>query len=542
MIKFVECAKWMWCVTAGNRSRVSVSSVAGVVDIVASMSFVWFCKELIDAAVSKDKDGMFIFILGMMLSMLLQIVCVAFKQYMENISNIHLKNKLRSEVFHTVMQSRWDGKESLHTGDSVNRFMEDVRLVAETVTKSVPACLVAAIQFVAAFVFLFMLDPVLACIIPCLMLSLLFAGKRYVDKMRVLNGRIREMESALHSGVQEKLQNRVTIGSLGGLPYAFEMVDKQQRSLYEGIKCKTRISVISRIIVRIGFFAGYVSAFLWGVYGICTGVATFGMMTAFLQLVGQIQRPIIDMAGQLPSIINSITSIERLIELYSSPKEIYGDDIRLKGKVGVRFINVNYSYPKGNSYITDNFSFDFLPGTITALVGETGTGKSTLLRIVLGLLHPSGGKVCIYNSDTDVEVSTKTRCNFVYVPQGNTLMSGTIRENLLLGNPQATQEQINEALYTAAADFVFDLPCGLDTYCGENGAGLSEGQAQRISIARALLHGGSVLLMDEPTASLDSATENLFLKRLSGNLENYTAIISTHRESVMKICSKTLSL
>ena len=305
---------------------------------------------------------------------------------------------------------------------------------------------------------------------------------------------------------------------------------------------RTDYSIFARSMVQIGFAAGYAAAFLWGVFGIRNGVATFGMMTAFLQLVGQIQRPIMNLSRQFPSFINSLTSAERLSEITSLPSEDKGESVLLGQKIGISFEDVTFAYPDSYVPVLSDFSCNFTPGTTTALVGETGVGKSTMMRLMLALLSPDKGRVRFYSDDSSVEASPQTRCNIIYVPQGNTLMSGTIRENLLLGNPVATEEELRAVLHLAAADFVLELPDGMDTLCGENGTGLSEGQAHRICIARSLLRKGGILLLDEPTAALDPQTEEILLKRLLGSSAGRTVIIVTHRESAISSCENVVRL
>jgi len=248
------------------------------------------------------------------------------------------------------------------------------------------------------------------------------------------------------------------------------------------------------------------------------------------------------MARKVPSLINSLTSAERLQELFALPSEEYDQPVLMGDCVGVRFENVSFSYPDSDRHILKDFTHDFAPGSSTALVGETGIGKSTMLRLMLGLLSPESGCVSVYNSDSVFNAGPGTRCNMVYVPQGNTLMSGTIRDNLLLGNPDATEEEMLEALQIASAGFILELPDGLDTNCGEGGAGLSEGQAQRIAIARGLLHKGAVLLLDEPTSSLDAETEDELVERLLDSKGTRTLIIITHREATAAKCHNRLSL
>jgi ABC-type bacteriocin/lantibiotic exporter with double-glycine peptidase domain len=241
-----------------------------------------------------------------------------------------------------------------------------------------------------------------------------------------------------------------------------------------------------------------------------------------------------ELSRQLPSFIHVTTAVDRLAELYDMPLEERGA-VRLEGELGVRVENVTFAYKEGEN-VLENFSYDFAAGRMTAILGHTGAGKSTLLRLILGLIDPQQGRALIYNSEREQPLSSRTRCNLGYVPQGNSLMSGTIRSNLLLGNPSATDEQMCKALHTAVADFVFDLPLGLDTPCSESGMGLSEGQAQRIAIARALLRDRSVMLMDEPTAALDTATEALLLQRLSSYASGRTMIIVTHHPSAAELC------
>lgn len=262
----------------------------------------------------------------------------------------------------------------------------------------------------------------------------------------------------------------------------------------------------------------------------------------FSMLVSQIQRPMVDLSRQIPAFIRVFTATERLAELTSVPLEQQGKPIRLDGSLGIRISNLAFSYPDNERRILCDFSHDFRPGSLTAIVGETGIGKSTLIKLILALTLPDKGMITIYNSKEEVAVSPLTRCNLSYVPQGNTLFSGTIRDNLLTGNPSATEEEMCSALHSAVADFVFTLPDGLDTVCGEQGTGLSEGQAQRIAIARGLLRPGNILLLDEPSSALDSQTERELLERLSVDVKGKTVILITHREKIANFCTEVIKI
>lgn len=541
-VKTINCIKWLWRASEGVRGQIAVSSSVGMLHVGASMTFVWVCKQLIDAATSGDGSRLPLYIGIMVACMLIQILLAAIERRVLNLSDVVLKNGLRHRLFCRLMESRWDGKEAFHTGDTLNRVMEDVRVVAESLTKSVPAVITAAVQFIAAFCFLFILEPGLAWVIPGVLLVMLLLSRIYIRKMRRLTKDIRTTESDMQSLMQESLQHRLVIHTLEQTPYVSGTLAEKQDDLLERVMDKTVYNIYTRGFIQFGFSAGYAAAFLWGVFGIMNGSATFGMMTAFLQLVGQIQRPIMNLSTQLSPLINSITSAERLGEIDTLPSEDKGPQVKLGSEAGVRFEDVTYAYPDSERTILDGFSYDFKPGTTTALTGQTGIGKSTVMRLVLALLAPDKGKITMYDGDRSVEASPSTRCNVVYVPQGNTLMSGTIRDNLLLGNPSATDDQLKAALYNAVAEFVYDLPDGLDTYCGEKGAGLSEGQAQRVCIARSLLKEGSILLLDEPTSALDPQTEEELIGRLKRSMSRRTVIVVTHRDLTIRLCDDQISL
>jgi len=264
-------------------------------------------------------------------------------------------------------------------------------------------------------------------------------------------------------------------------------------------------------------------------------------MTAFLQLVGQVQRPVADITHQIPAFIRALSSEDRLMELSEQVQEEDVPDVRLEGAPGIRLENLSFAYEGAAGKVLDNLSFDFTPGSFTAIRGATGAGKSTLIMVIMNLLKQSGGSVTLYDPPTPSGAGTL--CNFMYVPQGNSLLSGSIRDNLRLAAPDATDEQLFEALHSACADFVKDLPDGLDTVCAEVGRGLSEGQAQRIAIARALLRPGGILVLDEATSALDAETERQLLENLARGFRGRKTILCiTHREAAVEYADRELNL
>ena len=424
----------------------------------------------------------------------------------------------------------------------MNRLLDDVDSIANTISIVVPQSIVTAIQFISALTFLSILDYRLALVVTLILPAFMLFGRLYARRIRGYTKQIRDMDSNVQTHIQEYMQHRTLVASMEYTQHVVEDLELMQNDLREKVMRRTDYTLFSRRMIQAGFMGGYMVAFLWGIFGLREGVITFGMMTAFLQLVGQIQRPVLELSHQLPTFIHITTSVDRLAELTNMPLEQQGEAISLDGKVGVRLQGVTFGYEGNRDEVLHDFSCDFRPGSLTAVLGRTGAGKSTLVRIILGLLIPQKGKVEMYNDSRIEPISPLTRCNVAYVPQGNSLVSGTVRSNLLLGNPSASEEQMLKALHTAVADFVLELPDGLDTVCGEGGTAFSEGQAQRIAIARGLLRERSIVLMDEPTAALDVVTEQLLLERLGEYSRHRTLIIVTHHGATAKLCNAVVSV
>ena len=449
---------------------------------------------------------------------------------------------LRQRLFENLLEAQWQGKEKMHTGDTLNRLFSDVDQVTRVITQELPSTFTTFFQLVAAFIFLASMDLRLALLLLFITPFFLAFSRVFFRKVRKLTKDIRDSESRVQSHIQESLQHKTVLQSLEREDYALGFLGSLQQNEYQQVVQRTNINVFARTMVSLAFGAGYLAALLWGVSGIYADTLTFGVLTAFLQLVGQIQGPSVRLTRQIPAFVYATASIDRLSELEDAPKEEKGEPLMLDGVAGIRFEDVSYRYPDGNSDVLSHFSHDFLPGSRTSVVGETGIGKSTMIKLILSLLRPTSGKVLIYDVHRAEQASSSLRVNLVYVPQGNTLFSGTIRENLLLGNPSATEEMMWEALDCAAAGFVRGLEAGLDTVCGEQGTGLSEGQSQRIAIARGLLRPGSILLLDEFSSSLDPATEDRLMKNLTAGYPDKTMVFITHRENITSYCSAVLRL
>jgi ABC-type bacteriocin/lantibiotic exporter with double-glycine peptidase domain len=538
--------RWLMVVTKGYRFRLLLTAALGVTRVLLDLCLVYFCKQLVDIATGHSTDALTSYIFGLIVVIVFELFCSTLNSRMAELIEASLKNDIRLRIFNTLLHSRWDGRESFHSGDLLARLTEDVRMLSESLTKTLPSIIISGVQLIAAFAFLCYFSPALAFTLLFILPFFLVMGKVFFFRIRRYTASIRQKESLLQEHLQESLQHRILLLTLDYTYRALSEADKQQQSLYRHIYKRTNFTNYSRTVVLAGFETGYMATFLWGVFGLRDGTITFGLMTAYLQLASQIQRPILGLVQLIPSIVQSYTAASRLIQIESQPQEeddaVSTDSERMSSLAGIRIINVTFTYKGKRKPILNKFDYEFAPGSRTAIMGETGAGKSTLLRLILALLKPQSGSIALYDATKEVPTSVGTRCNIVYVPQGNTLLSGTIRQNLLMGDAHATDEMLQKVLHTAAADFVYTLKDGLNTRCGERGSGLSEGQAQRIAIARGLLRKGAILLLDEISSSLDEETETRMMSRLVEEYPERTILIVTHRSHVADYCTRVLSI
>ncbi len=532
---------WLWENSKGARKQAILNTVAGLTDVVCQLLWVLACKRAIDIATG-DAEGSLIItgaVIGIL--MLIEIIARSSNRWISSILGVKASNRMRLGIFSRLLRSEWLYLQKRHTGDLINRLEGDVSGITMLITETVPAVIVVVIQLIASFLLLFSMSPLLALAILFILPACLVVSRIYVKNMRNYNRQIRESDSRIQSVLQESLQHKALIKALEQNQQTEERLTQLQDDLHRQVRSRTKFSIGAFSLIQLGFAGGYLTAFLWGVQGLYTGGITFGTLSAFLQLVGLIQRPTMDLSRYLPGMVSALTATERLKELEEIPQEEQGEAKMLSGTAGVRLKNVSFKYDN-NCNVFEKFDFDFAPNSATAIVGETGAGKTTLIRLLVALVSPQEGTIEVYNDKEQYTSSPLTRCNFVYVPQGNSLVSGTIRDNLLMGNPDATEEMMHNALKTACADYVFDLPQGLDSELTEQGGGLSEGQAQRIAVARSILRPGSILILDEVTSALDETTEKEMLQRLTSQQTGKTLIFVTHRPAIIEFCNNVLKI
>ncbi len=528
----------------GHRLQVALNTLLGVVLVALDLAFVWATKLAIDVATHHTTTVTLTQAFSLIACvMVVRIVVSLVLRWIRAILGVKAQNSMRRRIFDRLLRGDWTALRKYHTGDLTNRMERDTSDVVNFVTESVPSFIVTLTQFVGAFLFLFFMDSTLAVIVVCIVPFFILSSKLYVKKMRRLTHVAREEESRIQSTIQETLQHVMVVKTLQRVEHFLGLLKGQQSSLHRIIVQRTRYSTISSSLLSLGFATGYFVTFAWGATSLSKGLISYGAMLAFIQLVGQIQTPVRNLSKFIPVFITSFTAAERLMEMEEIEAEDSAQPVSLPSPVGIALNNVTFRYTEKSRKIFDAFSYTFPPGSITAVVGETGAGKTTLIRLLLSLVRPMQGTVSLTTPDGQTHpMQPHLRGNFAYVPQGNTLFSGTIRSNLLQGNPNATEVEMRKALYTAAAEFVDRKKLGLDTPCGETGDGLSEGQAQRIAIARALLSAGSVMIFDEATSSLDPATEETVLQRILAEYPGHTLIFITHRPLVLKYATQKLSL
>lgn len=537
--------RWLGHTWQRHRLQATLNTFIGLAAVAADLAFVWATKLCVDIATGIEfhvplSAGIAI-LAGIALLQLSLGVCV---KWIRATLGVEATCCMQRSLLKHLLHADWNVVRKFHSGHLLNRLERDTQDITNFLTEQIPQFLSTCVQFAGAFLFLFFMDRTLAVTVALVVPFFVIASRLYIRKMRTLSHEIRETESRIQASMQEDLQHNLVIRILERVGLVVAKVGEQQADLRGLVIRRTRYSTVSSTVMNAGFACGYLITFGWGTYQLQQHLITYGALIAFIQLVGQIQGPVRTLTRFIPVFISTFTAAERIMELERLPSESRGEEKPAIESAGIIMRDVTFRYDNQSRIILDRLSHTFAPGSVTAITGETGAGKTTLIRLLLALISPSSGDICLTdgNGCQMAPVDAAARTNFSYVPQGNTLLSGTIRENLLLGNPSASERQLKEALHTAAADFVHTLPDGMDTPLGEIGGGLSEGQAQRIAIARALLKETPILLLDEATSSLDAETERTVLSRIIKHCHGRTLIFITHRSEVLHHTTDILHL
>lgn len=544
MKNFFITLKWLWLHIKSYTVALIIIVVTGIILSLLGVSIAVVSKELIDAAAARQMNNVILTSIVFIIVFMSQILIDAVNTVISTKTQDSIANSIRLKLFEKLTKSKWLEYNKYHSEDILTRMTSDVATVTNGVINVVPNMIALGAKLVAAFITLMMYEPILAILAFVLgPISVLFS-RFFVKRLKLMHLKIQEAESKYRSLMHEAISNMLIVKVFCIEESTYEKIGELQNDRLNWVVKRSTLGAVSNSALAISYWAGYFLAFGWGALKLSTGAITFGTLTAFLQLAGQVQGPIVGLARSLPQLIATIASTGRLMEYDDVPQEVSEDNkIYSYNDVGVKFQNVSFGYENGNTVIKD-LSIDILPEDIVVLMGASGEGKTTIVRLLLALIEPDEGNLYYYNKKGEhIPVNAVARSLISYVPQGNTLFSGTIADNLRIGNKDATENEIEAALRVACAwDFIEELPEGYYTKIGEKGLGLSEGQAQRISIARALIRKTPIIILDEATSALDVNTEMQVLKGIKKMKPARTCILISHRPAALQVCNRVIKL
>ncbi|MBO5699602.1 MAG: ABC transporter ATP-binding protein [Bacteroidaceae bacterium] len=545
MISFQKSSKifdWLWRTSKGFRRHALLNILIGLLLVGADLLFVYITKLTIDIATKANHSfDLTTAIILLAVVMLTQVSLGISYRWISATLGARALNRMQRKIFAQILDADWAKLKLFHTGDITNRLQKDTSEITRFIVEQTPSFVTTVAKLIGAFFMLYAMDSRLAIIIIFLLPVFYLISRIFVKQLRKITHEVRQTESKIQGIIQETFQHVLVIKTLMVNRLIADNMQANQQQLENQIKHKTVYTSLTATLLNLGFATGYFISFFWGTLSLYEGVITYGSMIAFIQLVGQIQSPIRSLAHYVPTFINISTSVERLNELQDIPT-VNTQGTALTGKIGIKIKDLQYTYEGKPAPTINALNLNIDPGQKVAILGKTGSGKTTLIRLLLSLINPQHGHIKIFTDTEERNVTAATRVNFAYLPQGNTLLSGSILENLKMAKPDAEMDEIVNALTMAHAQFVLDLPNGLETTCGEGGHSLSEGQAQRICIARTILRNAPILIFDEATSALDVETEKQIINNLAQHFSNKTIIFITHRLALLDICDQVIEL
>ena len=525
--EIIDDWKWIFSYSARYKGAIAFYVILGIFSTSMGLVSSVASKYMIDIITGYETSKLWVMILIMVGS---TVFSLAFSSIISRIStklSIDINNDIQADIFDKIVDADWLSLNKYSNGDILNRFNGDIGTVSSNAISWLPTIIIAVYNFVATFFVIMHYDWIMAVIALGSAPVMLLMSRFMIKKQRDYSKKVREMSSQLMTFEVEAFYNFDTIKSFGVAPHYSKKM-RWWQGKFRDISLKYNLfSIKTNIFMSILGTVVQFAAFGYCLFRLWTNDITYGTMTLFLQQRSNLSSAFNSVVSIIPAFLNSSVSAHRIRELVELPKEVHIPE------------SVNFSYVEGTRVITDS-AFRAKPGEIVALVGPSGEGKTTMIRLILGLIRPEDGGVKLRASGgQEIQMNAETRHLFAYVPQGNTILSGTIAENMRMVKEDATDEEIIEALKVACAwDFVEKLPQQINNSVGERGRGLSEGQAQRIAIARAVLRDAPILLLDEATSALDVTTERTVLRNIVKQHPNKTCIVTTHRPSVLNLCQR----
>jgi ABC-type bacteriocin/lantibiotic exporter with double-glycine peptidase domain len=537
-------ARWLYGISRGfKRSILALTCFSAVTGLIGVWSAL-LMKSFIDIAVGSQSGRLHETIILFILVLAVEIVLTSIQSIMAAKAKTRQSNDLKIKLFQKLMIAKWQPLSARHSGDYCSRMISDVDAVNEFLLTSVPDMISAFVQLVAATWVLLKMEPGLAIITLMVTPAFIVLVRLFARPMKEASHQMQSLKGDNLSLTQESIQNVTTIRAFEQQNEICNKLSNLQNNLLYWTIRRTKLNALSSSIQAASWSATYILSLLWGIVRLSQKAVSYGSLAAYLQLAAQIQMPFRQLAAQIPQLIATSASIGRLTEVLDMPEEsLSHETLEFSGQLGVTFQDVCFAY-QNDETVLDKLNMQIPPGTMIALVGPTGEGKSTVVRLLLGLVEMQSGSILLDQpGGSSIPVGACTRSAFTYVQQGNTTISGTIMDNLRMAKPRASLEEMEFALKQACAwDFVSALPLKMESSIGEHGIGLSEGQQQRLAIARALLRDAPILILDEATSALDKKTEEQLLKNIQSALHGRTCLVITHRSAALKLCSQVYRL
>ncbi len=514
--------------------QLGIYLITEVFSLASTLFFIWMSKQAIDSAQHGNAQDVTTSLYWVVISLITSFITSLLGNRLNERTKAAMLINLQNQITSRQMNAKWKQTSDWHTGDILVRMNVDSQETIQLLGNVWISIFITILKIMASISLLYWMDPLLALLLVGIC-PLLILSKSFFKRLRKLTKTLKEQEGELGKVLQENFRNRLFIRSVNWESLRWDRVQKNQESIYLKKLKLLDFSTFSKGTLGMVMQLSYLVTFIWGVNKLQSSEITFGTMSAFLQLVGRIQGPLITLMNYVPILVRSRTSLDRVMDVLQVDVEERTQEDKLDFIDRISLKNITFRY--NNETLLNDVNMEFHKGQPVAVFGPSGKGKSTLVRIILGLFPPEEGCVKLHKGNLELSMKESYRCNFAYVPQGDKLLSGTIRENLVLSHKFHKANDIREALILACADFVFELPNGIDTIVGEGGYGLSEGQAQRIGIARAILQGSNVWLFDEITSSLDEPTSLRLVTNLIENGRNKIVVFVTHDKILSKFCN-----
>ncbi len=540
-MKDKQTLKWLYANSKGQLLQTLLLTVMRCSLTVLGVTFALVSRYVIDAAVAHDLSGLIKSSLSLLVIISAQIVIRLIGQSVETVIVAKLNMKMRSNLFKSILKCDYSEQTKYHSGDLLTRISDDTAIVSSGIISLIPGVLALLAGLLYALAALTRLDRNFAIILFVGGITLIAAISAFRGIMKKLHKTVLETEGKVRSFYQESLGSLLMVKVFGIEKFISKKGDELQNENYKAQMKRRNISIFAASSLSLLFSISSLYTLVYSSYRLYLGAITFGTLTAIIQLVNQIQSPFASLSGVMPQYYAILASAERIMEIENLPKED-SSQIMLNPKSDydnlkeIKFTDISFGY--GRDIVFSDANLSVQKGDFAVIGGISGIGKSTLIKLLLGVIRPESGSITLEIDSDTVPCGKHTRPLFSYVPQGNLLLSGTIRDAVSMVAPDSTDEEImNAAEISCCADFINKLPQGLDTYIGEKGFGLSEGQIQRLAVCRAILSNAPIILLDEATSALDERTEAQLLKNIY-NMKGKTCIIISHKQAAFEICNK----